>query len=109
MPTPRIEIFREALARDPANELAHFSLANEWLEEEEYDQALVHYQAALEANPDWMRVYIQMGRCQLELGRPDLARTSLSKAKELMEKLKDFDSEEEVESLLERLEEELHP
>lgn len=106
MPNVRIELFRDALAQDPTNELAHFSLANELLEEGEYREALGHYRSALESNPDWMRVHIQIGRCHLELGERAEARSSLLKAKELMEKIRDYDSAEEIEDLMERLDEE---
>ncbi len=104
MPSSRIELFRKALEQDPANELAHFSLANELCEAGQYAQALPHYEACLAVNPAWMRVHIQVGKCCLEMGVPQRARESLLKAKELMSQKRDFENLREVESLLEGLE-----
>ena len=104
MPSSRIELFRKALEADPSNELAHFSLANERCEEGLFDEALKHYEACLAANPGWMRVHIQVGKCCLEMGVPERARESLLKAKELMSLNRDFENLQEVEDLLEGLE-----
>jgi tetratricopeptide (TPR) repeat protein len=104
MPSSRIELFRKAIEQDPANELAHFSLANELCEERQFAEALPHYEACLTVNPGWMRVYIQVGKCCLETGVPQRARESLLRAKELMSQKGDYENLQEVEELLEGLE-----
>jgi tetratricopeptide (TPR) repeat protein len=104
MPSSRIELFRKAIEQDPANELAHFSLANELCEEGLFAEALPHYETCLASNPGWMRVHIQLGKCCLETGVPQRARESLLKAKELMSQKGDYENLQEVEELLEGLE-----
>ena len=104
MSSSRIELFRKAIEQDPANELARFSLANELCEEGLFTEALPHYEACLAANPGWMRVHIQIGKCCLETGSPQRTRESLIKAKELMSQKGDYENLQEVEDLLEGLE-----
>lgn len=104
--TDRIELFREALKKDPGNELAHFSLANELMDRGDFSEALEHYEWCLKINPSWMRVYIQLGRCCFELGAIDRAVDALNNAKALMLQKGDLENLEEVDDLLERLEEE---
>jgi tetratricopeptide (TPR) repeat protein len=104
MANSRMEMFRQALDQDPNNELARFSLARELFDEEEYGQALEHYQAALAAKPDWMRAHIQVCKCCLELGGMDQARSSLSRARDLMIQSGDLENQGEIDELAERLE-----
>ncbi len=104
MSSSRMELFHKTVEENPANELARFSLANELCEQGLYMEALPHYEACLAINPAWMRVYIQVGKCCLELGVPEQARESLLKAKDLMSQKGDYENLQEVEELLEGLE-----
>jgi tetratricopeptide (TPR) repeat protein len=96
----RINLFLEALEQDPDNELARFSLATELLEEERFEEALLHFEKALESNPQWMVVHLRKGQCLLELGRPEEARASLVRSRELMFQMNDLENLEEVDTLL---------
>ncbi|MCA9436525.1 MAG: tetratricopeptide repeat protein [Candidatus Omnitrophica bacterium] len=100
MTNPRIEMFRQAIEQDPTNELAHFSLANELLEAEYHEDALLHYQKALEAKPDWIAVLIGIGKCHLEMGNTDQAKGPLTEAKTLILRGSDHELLPEVEELL---------
>lgn len=104
----RIDLFRQALERDPGNELARFSLAKELFEQELYNEALEHYEGCLKINPSWMRVHIQIGHCCAELDEADRAIEALNHAKALMLKDGDLENMEEVNELLERLGEEVN-
>ncbi|GMV66213.1 MAG: hypothetical protein AMXMBFR75_20090 [Candidatus Hinthialibacteria bacterium] len=104
--TNRIELFREALKSDPENELAHFSLANELLEQELFSEALGHYEKCLLIRPSWMRVFIQVGRCCYELGDLERAVDVLNQAKAAILQSNDHENLDEVNDLLSRCEEE---
>ena len=100
MTNPRIEMFRKAIEQDPTNELAQFSLAKELFEEEYYEDALLHYQKALEAKPDWVVVLIGIGKCHLKMGNSEQAKGPLTEAKTLILSGRDHELLPEVEQLL---------
>lgn len=101
MTNPRIEMFRKAVEEDPANELARFSLANELRDEGDLEGALAHYEGALEIQPDWIKVLIEIGKCRLGLGLSSEAAAPLSRARELILTGRDHELLHEVEELLE--------
>lgn len=103
MTNPRIDLFRKAVEEDPANELARFSLANELRDEGDLEGALSHYEGALEIQPDWIKVLIEIGKCRLGLGLPREAVGPLSRARELILAGRDHELLPEVEELLEEV------
>lgn len=103
MAPSRIELFRAAIAADPSNELAQFSLAGELFEADQFAEALEHYRKALEAKADWMRVHIQIGKCCLELDRKDEARAALEQARAILERSADEENRGEIDELFARL------
>ena len=79
MTNPRLDTFRQMVARDPANPLARFGLANEALKAGLYDEAreqLVHY---LAAHDDEGNAYGRLADALLHLGQPDDARDALQR------------------------------
>ena len=100
MTHPRIERFRQALELDPSNELAHFSLANELIEDGAYEEARGHYEKALEIQPDWVVVLIGLGKCHSELGDSEKAKDCFSRAKSRILQGNDHELLGQVEALL---------
>jgi len=96
-------MFKTALEDDPDNELARFSLANELFDDGQYVEALEHFQLALEHDAEWMRVYIQIGKCHANSNNKDEALKALEKARELMVKQNDFENEMEIQEILDEL------
>ncbi|MGV3773186.1 MAG: tetratricopeptide repeat protein [Verrucomicrobiales bacterium] len=63
-----IERWQTALAANPNNHLARFSLAKALFDQENYADAKKHLALALAAKPDWMLVQILLGKSELALG-----------------------------------------
>jgi len=74
---------RQFAAQFPDNELARFSLGRALFDGGAHAEAREHLVAALSRKPDWMAVQILIGKCDLELGRPDDARAAFEKARAL--------------------------
>lgn len=74
MPNSRLETFRGMVAKDPANVLARFGLANEAMKEGLYDEALEHLQAYLARYDDEGNGYARLAEVLMKLGRDEEAR-----------------------------------
>ena len=66
--------WEKAVAAQPGNELARFSLGKALIDAGRFAEARGHLEQALARKPDWMVVQILVGRCHLAEGNPDLAR-----------------------------------
>ena len=82
MPT-RSEQFRAFLAKEPENELFHFSLAQALTAEGKGAEAEPHYRFCVEKKADWMMPRILLGKLLLSLGRQADARPLLESALQL--------------------------
>lgn len=74
---------RQLVAQHPENGLARFSLGKALFDRGEFAEALEHLTAALAGKPDWMVVQILIGRCQLALGRREIAVAAFRRARSL--------------------------
>ena len=72
--------FESLVAREPANELFRFSLAQALLAEGRPADALEHLVACANRKPDWMVPRILLGKTLLGLGRKTEARPWLEAA-----------------------------
>ncbi len=72
--------FAALVARQPANELFRFSLAQALLAESRPADALEHLVACASRKPDWMMPRILLGKTLLALGRKTEARPWLEAA-----------------------------
>lgn len=77
MTNSRLETMRAMVAKNPANALAHFGLANEALKEQLYEEAVEHLRAYLERHEDEGNAYGRLAEALVKLGRVDEARESL--------------------------------
>lgn len=76
-----IEIFQEALRREPDLADAHEGLAEMFVLQNRDDDALTHFQRAVELEPTMQEAHYQMGRIYLR--RKDVARATAAFHKEL--------------------------
>ncbi len=79
MTNPRLDSFRQMVARNPANALARFGLANEAMKaglHEEAREHLVHY---LAVHDDEGNAYGRLADALVQLGRPAEAREALQR------------------------------
>jgi len=74
MTASRIDSFRAMVAKNPANPLARFGLANEAYKERLYEEAREHYEAYLAASDDEGNAYGKLAEVLHALGRTDDAR-----------------------------------
>ena len=72
--------WEKAVAAQPANELARFSLGKALFDAGRVGDAREHFAEALRRKPDWMVVQILLGRCHQALGDRDAAREAYRRA-----------------------------
>ncbi len=78
-----IHRWEAALATQPTNEMARFSLAKALFDAGRHAEARPHLETALTKRPDWMVVQILLGKCHLSLGDTDAARHAFRRARQL--------------------------
>ena len=79
MTHPRLDTFRQMVARDPANPLARFGLANEALKAGLHAEALENLEAYLARYDDEGNGWGRLAEALAALGRVDEAREALTK------------------------------
>jgi tetratricopeptide (TPR) repeat protein len=72
--TPRIELLNQILAQDPANKLARYGLAMEYVNTGDLAGAIREFEAVLAADPAYTAAYFHGGQTLEKLGRLDEAR-----------------------------------
>jgi predicted Zn-dependent protease len=77
MNSPKLDTFRQMVARNPGNPLARFGLANEALKAGLYEEARENLEAYLAAYDDEGNGYGRLAEALERLGRTDEAREAL--------------------------------
>ena len=77
MTNPRLDTFRQMVAKNPENTLARFGLANEALKAGLYDEARANLEAYLASYDDEGNGYGRLAEALEKLGRSDEARDAL--------------------------------
>lgn len=96
----RSEQFFAAVARQPDNELFHFSLAQALAAEGRGAEAVPHYEFCVAKKADWMMPRILLGKLFAQLGRRPEAKPLLEAALRLALEQQHEDPERELRSLL---------
>jgi predicted Zn-dependent protease len=99
----RSDTFAALVARQPDNELFRFSLAQAFVAEHRYLDAVDHYTFCVQKKPDWMMPRILLGKLYLELGRGPEARLQLQEALRLAVDQQHEEPERELRALLNEL------
>lgn len=99
----RLDTFRKMLAKDPANLLAHYGLANEALKEGLWDEAREHLETYLAGYDDEGNGYGRLAAALESLGRTDEARAALRKGIESAQRFGHPGMAAELEERLESL------
>jgi len=102
--TSLLEKHQAAVAANPANALARFSLGKVLCDAGSDREAALHLEVALELKPDWMVVAILLGKIHLRLGESTEALKMFRRARELAFEQRHEGPLAEVEALLEELE-----
>ncbi len=98
--TSRVEQFTAAVARQPANELFRFSLAQALLAGGRTAEAVSHLEFCVAAKAEWMMPRILLGKTLAQLGRVADARAPLESALRLAIEQHHEDPERELRALL---------
>lgn len=96
----RTEQFEALVARDPANPLFRFSLAQALVAEGRNEAAVPHYEICVASRADWMMPRILLGKLLLQLGRREAARPLLEDALALARDQNHEEPERELTALL---------
>jgi len=96
----RVEQFTAAVARQPANELFRFSLAQALTADGRPAEAVPHFEFCVTAKADWMMPRILLGKTLLQLGRRSDAKPLLEDALRLAVEQHHEDPERELRALL---------
>lgn len=96
----RTDQFRALVARQPNNELFHFSLAQALAADGCAEESLEHYRFCAAAKADWMMPRILLGKALLALGRKAEARPPLEQALQLAVAQAHEEPEQELRALL---------
>ena len=105
MTGPRIDTFRAMVARDPANVLARFGLANELLKAGANEEAVEHLREYLARHDDEGNGYARLAQALEALGRTPEARDALRKGIEASRRFGHPGMANELEARLDELEE----
>ena len=76
-------LWQTTLMRNPDSWLAHNNLGNAFLEKGQLDEAIAHYQKALEIKPDYADAHYNLANALLRNGQPDEAIAHYQKALEI--------------------------
>ena len=99
-PAERVQHFQGLVAKQPANELFRFSLAQALEAAGRSEEAVAQYQYCVEREADWMMPRILLGKRLLALGRKEEARPHLQAALQLAIDQSHEDPEAELRALL---------
>jgi predicted Zn-dependent protease len=102
--TDRLETMRAMVAKNPANPLARFGLANEALKAQLYEEAAENLRLYLGAHADEGNAYGRLAEALIHLGRTDEARAALREGIEASQRYGHPTMANEFEARLEELE-----
>ncbi|HEX6052117.1 MAG TPA: tetratricopeptide repeat protein [Gemmatimonadaceae bacterium] len=104
MTSPRLEAMRAMVAKNPANPLARFGLANEALKAQLYEEAAEHLHVYLATYDDEGNGYGRLAEALVHLDRFDEARDALRRGIEVSRRFGHPGMANEFEARLEELE-----
>lgn len=99
----RIAQFRKMASDDPENELGHFRLGQLLEEAGQYEEAVQSFRRTLELSPQFSKVFQLLGRCLIQLQRPQEAIEVLRQGWQVAEERGDKMPRDEMARLLTEL------
>jgi len=99
----RIDHFREKVDQFPANPLFKFSLGQELFENNMLDEAIIHFNACLVANPNWMMAALFLAKSHQAAGNKELAIENFQRTIRLAQDQNHDDPLAEAEDMLSEL------
>ncbi len=99
----RIEVFKSMAAQDPANILARYGLAMEYVNKGDFDEAVKWFQAVLDVNPNYAAAYFHSGQTYEKMGDIDAAKAIYGKGIEVTTRTGDGHTRAELQGALDLL------
>ena len=103
METPRAEIFRKLLEKEPNNPMILCSLGIELFKEGRYPEAREHLRRAIENKADYSVAYRMLGRTHFELHENHEARRVFTEGREVARQNGDLQTVREIDVFVRRL------
>ena len=104
METPRADMFRKLLERNPENPMVLYSLGNELFKEKKYSEAREYLSRAVRNKPDYSVAHRTLGRTLYELGEDAEARRVFAEGREVARENGDLQTVKEIDVFVRRLE-----
>ena len=82
----RLEQLQQMLLQEPNDEFLKYAIAMEYFSVNDFEKALNGLKAILNANPDYLAAYYQMGKCYEELKQFENAKDIYKKGIEVAKK-----------------------
>lgn len=82
----RLEQLQQMLLQEPNDEFLQYAIAMEYFSVNDFEKALNGLKAILNANPDYLAAYYQMGKCYEELKQFENAKDIYKKGIEVAKK-----------------------
>jgi tetratricopeptide (TPR) repeat protein len=103
MAANRLEVLRNLVAQDPANNFVRYGLAMEFVNSGALEQAVEEFEALLGANPDYAAAYFHGGQTLEKLGRIEEARAMYRRGIEATTRTGDEHTRSELQAALDLL------
>lgn len=100
----RIEMLRQYLEDDPADDFSEYALALELEKTGNRKEAVIHLERIIERNPDYLGAYYQCGKFYEAEKAPEQAMVRYAKGMEVAQKLGNTKTLNELRSALDLLE-----
>jgi len=67
----RLNHLTDLLKEDPKDEFVHYALAQEFVKQEDFDEAINRFNTLKTLNPDYVGLYYHLAAAQIEADLPD--------------------------------------
>lgn len=99
----RLERLKKLVEADPQDPLAHYGVGLEYINREQWTDAAGAFTKTIECDAAYAAAYYHKGRAQIEAGRNEDARRTLTAGIEVARSTGDLKTEAEMRDLLEAL------
>ena len=103
MDSSRLDKLKAFLEANPSDCFVRYGLAQEYVKQSAFDDAIAEFQRILEVNPDYQAAYYHAGKTYEKLGRTEDARTIYQQGVETSKRTGDTHARSELEAALNEL------
>ncbi len=103
MDSSRLDKLKAFLKANPSDCFVRYGLAQEYVKQGAFDEAIAEFQRILEVNPDYQAAYYHAGKTYEKLGRSEEARKVYQQGVETSLRTGDMHARSELEAALSEL------